>query len=88
MSFVSKYYKLMLSEGRGKLLNMLWIFSIIVVGGILLVYNVQCTITGQCEVLAWLITGILFALTVFNITWGIYKTVTYKEPKNLKSESK
>ena len=78
MSFVSAYYKQFNTKGLCKWFNIAMLGLVIVVGGIFMIYNVQCTITGDCQMLAGIITCLLVAFTAFNIGWSVYKTVTFK----------
>ena len=80
MSFVSQYYKKEIARGLGSIFNIVWISVVIVVGGIIMMYNVQCTIDGRCEFMAWLVVALLIAFTGLNIGLGVYRTVTYKAP--------
>jgi len=88
MSFVSKYYKHELAEGLGSVFNIVWIAVIIVVGAIIMMYNVQCTIDGRCQGMAWLIIAILVGLTALNIGLSTYRTLSYKEHSEVSQEAK
>lgn len=88
MSFVSPYYKTLTSEGLGKVFNIAWIIVVIIVAGVIFTFNAGCLVSGHCQVLSWVIVGLLISLSIGNITWGVYNTVKYKSPKAVTQESK
>lgn len=88
MSFVSPYYKALTSEGLGKIFNIAWIIVVIIVAGVIFTFNAGCLVSGHCEVLSWVIVGLLIAMSIGNISWGVYNTVKYKKNGSVTQESK
>lgn len=78
MSFVSAYYKKKESFGLGHMFNVFWLMLTIMAVGTLLTYNSVCLHNGNCDVLSWLIVVVLVGITIFHITWAVYKTVKEK----------
>ena len=76
------------SEGLGKIFNIAWIIVVIIASGVLFTFNARCLVSGHCEVLSWIIVGVLLVLTIGNIAWGVYNTVKYKAPINVTQETK
>lgn len=83
MSFTSNYYKQITAKGKGKVYNIMWIIVIILVSAVLMMYNVNCTIKGNCIEFAYLLTGIVVLFTIVNIGWGIHNAIKYKGNKPL-----
>jgi len=79
MSFASKYYIDLQSRGLGRWVNFAWMVIIIIVFGILLTFNVTCTINGNCRYMSILIAALVVGITLMNIIWGIYQTVNFKK---------
>ena len=82
MSFVSPYYKQVLSRGQGKLFNIVWLSLLVGASAVLLFYNVQCSISGptvgnDCKMYAVAIVLFLSVLTIFLMMWGIFNTIEY-----------
>lgn len=78
MSFVSPYFKAIMSLGLGKIFNICWMVVVIIVAGVLFTFNAQCIVgTTDCKTLAWIITSIIVILTIANIGFGVYNTVKY-----------
>lgn len=81
MSFVSKYYKDRESWGLGHVANVTWMLLVGIVVSVLLVFNVQCTIDGNCRPLAITITVLVAMITFAEMGWGIYKTISYDKKR-------
>lgn len=80
MTFVSDYYKEWMNNmWGGQLINFAWMAVTIVVFGVLMIFNVECTITGDCKYMAMVLAATVAVLTAVNIGWGIYHTVNYKK---------
>ena len=93
MSFTSPYFKHIMSLGIGKIFNIVWVCVIIASAGVLMFYNMQCTLgsskgatkalgelvaDNSCKYLAISIVVFLALITVLNMSWGIYNTLEYK----------
>lgn len=88
MSFVSPYFKALLSKGIGKVYNIIWMCVIVAAAGVLLFYNTQCNISTDvdikainCKRLAIAIVVFLVLLTILNMSWAIYNTIEYDKQK-------
>ena len=82
MSFVSPFYKQLLSRGVGKVFNIIWMCVIVSAAAVLMFYNVQCTVMGpgqgpSCKRLAISIVIFLTLLTILLMTWSIFNTIEY-----------
>lgn len=88
MSFVSPYYKVILSKGVGKIFNIVWMCVIVIAAAVLIFYNVQCNVLQDpvakemnCKGLAVSIVVFLALLTILNMSWSIYNTIEYDKKK-------
>lgn len=83
MAFVSPYFKVLFAKGVGKAFNITWLCTIIVAAGVLMFYNIRCSLdnnSGQnCKYLAISIVVFLLLLTILNMSWGIYNTIEYNK---------
>lgn len=80
MSFVSQYYKdWMNAKWGGRWVNFSWMMGILLIFAILMVFNVECTINGQCRYMALTLTAVVVILSILHMSWGIYHTVKYKK---------
>jgi hypothetical protein len=80
MSFLSPYYKAIMMRSAGKALNLIWISLLIVLSGILLMFNANCLENGtSCNGLSYSIIGILVLLTCFIIVYSSVKSHLYNK---------
>ena len=82
MVFASPYYKNQAKKGMGLAMNIVLIILLIIISGVFLTFNVKCNLGDKkaCTSLVYIIVGSVVVLTIVNIAYGIYNTVTYKAP--------
>jgi hypothetical protein len=79
MSFFSEYYKDKLSEGLGKVFNILWMVVMIVVLTVLLMFNTRCAVDGNCKWMSVTIAVLVVLYTLFHMGWGIYHHIRHNK---------
>lgn len=80
MNFASSYFKDWLSsKWGGRWVNFFWMILLIIIFGILTVFNVECTISGQCRHMSITVTALAVSLTLLIIGIGVYHSITYKK---------
>jgi hypothetical protein len=82
VSFLSDFHKDQLSKGLGKWYNFTWLCILIISFGAILTMSVHCWGTigkngMNCRYLSLTVTGVLVILTLLNIGWGTYHSITY-----------
>ena len=79
MSFVSPFFKVIMAKGVGKIFNIVWMCVIIAAAGVLMFYNVRCTLDGGISSSLSTGTGAASAATAAtsgtSITANISKTI-------------
>lgn len=79
MSFVSPYFKKTYDKKwGGRILNIALMLVASIAFGVILFFNVHCTVAGQCDWMAMMVVAIVIVLVISNIVWGLYNHFKYK----------
>lgn len=80
MSIVSKFYQDWLSaKWGGRWVNFAWMMALIIGVTVLMFFNVECTVKGDCRYMAITLACAAVLFTIINIVWGVVHTINYKK---------
>ena len=78
MSLVSPFYKKIQTAGwGGRALNIALTILIVIILTVLIMFNIDCTITGDCKYMAIILTAFIILIVFGNVVWGIVNHVKY-----------